>query len=249
MGPEAQKLVGVRNKRKKIRPDLSNTKWKYVFIQSNSRIRKLPEGSYFLFCKFVLAIATVGIFIVLNNYFVDGQVEEADEKLSPSRKSTPSPMSAAESDTLKIVGQEYYKLYPVEKECKIAKFVGTIKVAYKSGLGYGFYQFTKPELISYDKQVILMGTVCILVISSVANEDCAYFIIDFQNNKLYYGPDARQIIGIPHQGYDESKEIVPPNFEHTTWKCAFIQTRSNVRVLQANTHFLYCKYHWSIYAL
>ena len=70
---------------------------------------------------------------------------------------------------------------------------------------------------------------------------CTCSIINFQNNKLYYGPDARQAIGIPHQSYDESIEINPPNFEHTTWKCAFIQTRSNVRVLQPNTHFLYCK--------
>ena len=59
MGPEAQKLVGVCDKRQILRPDLSNTKWKYVFIQSNSRIRKLPKGSYFLFCKLVLA--TLGI--------------------------------------------------------------------------------------------------------------------------------------------------------------------------------------------
>ena len=108
--------------------------------------------------------------IVINN--LDGQVEEADEKLS--RKSTPSPsVSATESDiTLKIVGQKYYTLYPVEKECKIPKFVETIDsegLSYKSGSGYGFYQFTKPELISYDKQVILMGKVWSFVVLG-ANE-------------------------------------------------------------------------------
>ena len=68
-----------------------------------------------------------------------------------------------------------------------------------------------------------------------------HVMVDFQNDKLYYGPDARQIINC--QSYDESKEVDPPNFEYTTWKCAFIQTRSNVRVLQPNTHFLYCKYY------
>ena len=101
--------------------------------------------------------------IVINN--LDGQVEEADEKLS--RKSTPSPsVSATESDTLKIVGQKYYTLYPVEKECEIPRFVETIEgLSYKSGSGYGFYQFTKPELISYDKQVILMGKVCMVICS------------------------------------------------------------------------------------
>ena len=51
VGPEAQKVIGICDKRQIIRPDLSNTKWKYVFIQSNSRVRKLPKGSYFMFCK------------------------------------------------------------------------------------------------------------------------------------------------------------------------------------------------------
>ena len=64
-----------------------------------------------------------------------------------------------------------------------------------------------------------------------------------QDNKLYYGSDTRRVIDIGCQSYDESKEIDPPNFEDTTWKCAFIQTRSNVRVLQPNTYFLYCKCH------
>ena len=87
-------------------------------------------------------------------------MEEPNGKKSPSRKSTPAPIPAAESETLKIVGPEYYTLYPVSKECEIPKFVETIKgLSYKPGLGYGFYQFTKPELISYDKQVILMGKV------------------------------------------------------------------------------------------
>lgn len=105
--------------------------------------------------------------IVINN--LDGQVEEADEKLS--RKSTPSPsVSATESDTLNIVDQKYYTLYPVVKECEIPEFVETIEgLSYKSGSGYGFYQFTKPELISYDKQVILMGKVWSFVVLG-ANE-------------------------------------------------------------------------------
>ena len=40
---------------------------------------------------------------------------------------------------------------------------------YNPGLGYGFYEFTMPEFISYDKQVILMDKVpseCIKTIQS-----------------------------------------------------------------------------------
>ena len=197
--------------------------------------------------------------MITNYYYIDGQVEEVDGEGSPSPESTPgpSPISVTESDTLKIVGPEYYTLYPIEEECEILKFVENIKdLSYKSGLGYGFYQFTKPELISYDKQVILMGKVymqctCTVAIMKACCIIILYLLImhslTFQNNKLYYGPDARQVINC--QSYDESKEVDPPNFEYTTWKCAFIQTRSNVRVLQPNTYFLYCKYHQRVCTL
>ena len=63
----------------------------------------------------------------------------------------------------------------------------------------------------------------------------------FQNDELYYGPDARRMIGIrPGQSYDESKEF-EPKFDKKRWKRAFIQTSSNFRNLQPDTWFLYCK--------
>lgn len=78
-----------------------------------------------------------------------------------------------------------------------------------------------------------------------------------QDEKLYYGPDARQIVIENYQDYDEAVEIKPPTlkFAETQWKCAFIQTRSNVRQLQPGTLFLYCKSYknskelFSLYAL
>ena len=51
-GGEARAIVGVSDKREHLTlPDLSGTQWKYVFIQSTSRIKILPEGSHFMFCK------------------------------------------------------------------------------------------------------------------------------------------------------------------------------------------------------
>ena len=51
-GPKAHKVIGVSGKREPLMlPDLSGTPWKYVFIQSNSRIKILQEGSHFMFCK------------------------------------------------------------------------------------------------------------------------------------------------------------------------------------------------------
>ena len=47
------------------------------------------------------------------------------------------------------------------QEYLILDFTKTIEgITYNPGFGYGFYEFTKPEIISYDKQVILMDKVC-----------------------------------------------------------------------------------------
>ena len=65
-----------------------------------------------------------------------------------------------EEKKLEIVGKEYYELYPVTKECQLSEFTATIPgLRNRWKLGYGFYEFTKPEFISYDKQVILMAKV------------------------------------------------------------------------------------------
>ena len=61
---------------------------------------------------------------------------------------------------LEKVPEKYYKLYTVDKTCPVSEFVKGISESSCTGLGYGFYEFKlKPELISYDKQVILMDKV------------------------------------------------------------------------------------------
>ena len=54
-GPTAREVIGINDKREFLTlPDLSGTQWKYVFIQSTSRIKTLLEGTYFIFCKITL---------------------------------------------------------------------------------------------------------------------------------------------------------------------------------------------------
>ena len=53
-GRKARNIIGVTDKREMIKlPDLSGTEWKYVFIQSTSRIKTLPEDSLFMYCKYM----------------------------------------------------------------------------------------------------------------------------------------------------------------------------------------------------
>ena len=53
-GRRARNIIGVTGEREKMKlPDLSGTEWKYVFIQSTSRIKTLPEDSLFMYCKYI----------------------------------------------------------------------------------------------------------------------------------------------------------------------------------------------------
>ena len=67
------------------------------------------------------------------------------------------------NESLKLVDDKYKILtrIPADQEYPILEFTKTIEGIpnYYPSLGYGFYQFTKPEYISYDKQVILMDQV------------------------------------------------------------------------------------------
>lgn len=52
---QARKIIGISDKREKVKlPDLKNTEWKYIFIQSTSRIRMLPKGSLFMYCESII---------------------------------------------------------------------------------------------------------------------------------------------------------------------------------------------------
>ena len=62
---------------------------------------------------------------------------------------------------MKMVPEENYKLFSVKKRCLVIDLVEEHEdlKKYSPGSGYGFYEFTKPEFISHDKQVILMDKV------------------------------------------------------------------------------------------
>jgi hypothetical protein len=71
---------------------------------------------------------------------------------------------------LKIIEQKYIKLKKVpagDREYPILEFAKTVEANYNPGMGYGFYEFTKPEFITCDKQVILMNKVWMSHVTSV----------------------------------------------------------------------------------
>ena len=79
------------------------------------------------------------------------------------RQKTSSLRLRDDDKTLKLVDDKYKMLIrvPDDREYPVLEFTKTIKGIpdYYPKLGYGFYEFTKPEFISRDKQVILMDKV------------------------------------------------------------------------------------------
>ena len=149
-GHKACKIIGVSDKREKVKlPDLSKSEWKYVFIQSTSRIRTLSEGMFFMYCKLLLKQGTLLLILCAN--FID---DKLSDEVKPWKD---------EDKSLTLVDDKHKTLtqVPGDQEYPIVEFAKTIKGVsnYNPGLGYGFYEFTKPELISYEKQVILMDKV------------------------------------------------------------------------------------------
>ena len=65
--------------------------------------------------------------------------------------------------SLKLVDDKYKKLtrVPGDQEYPVLEFTKNIEGIpnYYPKLGYGFYEFTKPEFILHNKQVILMDKV------------------------------------------------------------------------------------------
>jgi hypothetical protein len=79
--------------------------------------------------------------------------------------------------------------------------------------GRGFYEFTKPEIIQNNKEIVLM---------------------DKATGNLYEGDVARRIANIPKN--DEKKRLKPTDFPKYR---VFIQSTSLTRILLAGQGFLY----------
>ena len=77
-------------------------------------------------------------------------------------------------DSLAKIGNERFKILKVPKKCTIKQFVLSNNLVFK--VGRGFYEFTKPEIISHRKEVVL---------------------VDKESGEMFTGQDAcRMIKGI-----------------------------------------------------
>merc|ERR1712142_261681 len=111
-------------------------------------------------------------------------------------------------DGLVSVEEGRFKILQVLKKCTIKQFVLSNNLEFKCGRG--FYEFTKPEIISHKKEVVL---------------------VEKSSGKMFTGRDACRMIGA-----GSGIRIPPTAFE--TWR-VFVQSTSYGRNLMGGTGFLY----------
>ena len=113
-----------------------------------------------------------------------------------------------EPECLAEVSSERFRILKVPKKCTIKQFVLSNNLEFKTGRG--FYEFTKPEIISHKKEVVL---------------------VDKKTGEMFSGRDARRMIGA-----GSGIRIPPTSFEK--WR-VFVQSTSYGRNLMGGTSFLY----------
>lgn len=125
----------------------------------------------------------------------------------------PAPSPAPD---LNAVHPSRFQLLDVTREQKISDFVRANDLEFKKGRG--FYQFTKPELVQENKEVVLRNKT---------------------TGDMFSGDKAREMIGL---AVGERKKIKPTEIEGFD---IFIQSNSWNRNLEAGTKFLYEVSDWS----
>jgi len=109
---------------------------------------------------------------------------------------------------LKEIPKDRFKILHVPKKCTIKQFVLSNSLVFKCGRG--FYEFTKPEIISHKKEVV---------------------VVEKSTGAMFSGKDACRLIGA-----GGGQRIPPTIFD--TWQ-VFVQSTSFGRNLVGGTDFLY----------
>jgi hypothetical protein len=140
-------------------------------------------------------------------------VEDISERRRPERISTVrGRSSAAVSAGLTRVPDGRFQILDVSSDVPISRFVSEHDLVFR--VGRGFYEFTKPETIQENKEIVLM---------------------ERGSGDIYTGAEAREFIGLP---YGRRGKVDPGSIGGGTYR-VFVQSTSANRVLKGNTTFLY----------
>merc|ERR1719447_615565 len=166
----------------------------FEFLDEQLKSRKIkPEDFYF------------DDELVSRNIAVEEREKMLEEMAAKARTFTGK---TERPDGLKEVEEGRFRILHVPKKCTIKHFVLSNSLEFKCGRG--FYEFTKPEIVSHKKEVV---------------------VVEKSSGAMFTGRDACRLIGA-----GSGMRIPPTIFE--TWQ-VFVQSTSYGRNLMGGTDFLY----------
>jgi hypothetical protein len=178
---------------------------------------KVPEIQRFSYEQFELLDRELKVRKIRpEDFYLDGElvsrqvaVEERERMLEEMAAKARVFSGATERpDGLRPVEQGRFSILHVPKKCTIKQFVLSNSLEFKTGRG--FYEFTKPEIVSHKKEVV---------------------VVEKSSGEMFTGKDACRLIGAGC-----GQRIPPTIFE--TWQ-VFVQSTSYGRNLMGGTDFLY----------
>ncbi len=168
---------------------------------------------------------TVSFAAMLDQQFADWETKEhgqvgKKEVISPPPTQTSPPITVSRKPESVSSQQSNrglapappgkYRVIPVEKDVPIKTLVLKLGLPFKPGKG--FYEFSKPEIISEKKLILLMKK---------------------ETGEIYEGDIAREIAGLPNNADGKLNPASLPYYR------VFVQSTSSNRNLQRGTTFLY----------
>jgi len=166
----------------------------FEFLDEQLKSRKIKPEDFYLDDE-----------LVSRNIAVEEREKMLEEMAAKARTFTGK---TERPDGLKEVEEGRFRILHVPKKCTIKQFVLSNSLEFKCGRG--FYEFTKPEIVSHKKEVV---------------------VVEKSSGAMFTGRDACRLIGA-----GSGMRIPPTIFE--TWQ-VFVQSTSYGRNLMGGTDFLY----------
>jgi len=166
----------------------------FEFLDEQLKSRKIRPEDFYLDDE-----------LVSRNIAVEEREKMLEEMAAKARTFTGK---TERPDGLRGVESDRFRILHVPKKCTIKQFVLSNSLEFKCGRG--FYEFTKPEIVSHKKEVV---------------------VVEKSSGEMFTGKDACRLIGA-----GSGMRIPPTIFE--TWQ-VFVQSTSYGRNLMGGTDFLY----------
>jgi len=166
----------------------------FEFLDEQLKSRKIRPEDFYLDDE-----------LVSRNIAVEEREKMLEEMAAKARTFTGK---TERPDGLREVESDRFRILHVPKKCTIKQFVMSNSLEFKCGRG--FYEFTKPEIVSHKKEVV---------------------VVEKSSGAMFTGKDACRLIGA-----GSGMRIPPTIFE--TWQ-VFVQSTSYGRNLMGGTDFLY----------